>query len=187
MEQKRAIRKSALAKRSELSTREWDEKSHEIYTKVVNHPFFLNADTIYCYIDYKNEVGTRKIIETAWKMNKKVAIPKIVENEMHFYYFDSFLDLREGYRGIFELEEGKKATEKSPLVIMPGVAFDRERNRLGYGKGFYDRFLQKHKNCHTIAIGFEIQLWAELPSDEHDIRPEVLITEEMIYDSTITK
>lgn len=187
MEQKRDIRKGVLKKRNELSEWEWDEKSHRIYEKVVNHPFFLEADTVYCYVDYNREVGTRNIIETAWKMQKKVAVPKIDENEMNFYYIHSFLELHDGYRGILEPKNAMKANDESMLVIMPGVAFDKEKNRLGYGKGFYDRFLQKHTNCHTLALGFEMQLIDSVPAGEYDIRPEVLITEEVIYDSTIAK
>lgn len=187
MDQKKDIRKDVLRKRNELSMLEWDENSHKIYEKVVNHPFFLSANTIYCYVDYNREVRTREIIETAWKKQKKVAVPKIEGDDMNFYYINSFSDLSDGYRGILEPENTVEATDEFMLVIMPGVAFDKKNNRLGYGKGFYDRFLQKHKNSHTIALGFEMQIIDSVPTDEHDMRPEFLITEETIYDSTIAK
>ena len=97
-----------------------------------------------------------------------------------------------GYKGIPEpdtdmLFQYSEDEMSHTLMIMPGVAFDIYRNRIGYGKGFYDRFLQKHKNSHTIALGFEMQIIDSVPTDEHDIRPEFLITEETIYDSTIAK
>ena len=106
---------------------------------------------------------------------------------MSFYYIQSFSELSEGYRGILEPKNLSKTTDETMLVIMPGVAFDKDKNRLGYGKAFYDRFLQKHTNCHTMALGFELQVIDHVPTDSYDVQPEVLITEEVIYDSTIAK
>ena len=74
-----------------------------------------------------------------------------------------------------------------PLVIMPGVAFDKNCNRIGYGKGFYDKFLMKHPNARRMALAFELQRIPLIPTDAYDIRPHCLITEEMIYDTTAAK
>jgi 5-formyltetrahydrofolate cyclo-ligase len=73
-----------------MSPEDWEEKSRIITQKVVSHPFFLCADAIYCYVDYRQEVGTRSIIEHAWKAGKKVAVPKIVDDYMEFYYISDF-------------------------------------------------------------------------------------------------
>lgn len=181
MESKKDIRKYVLEKRGHLTAKEWEEKSRSIYEKVVSHPFFLNADTVYCYIDYRNEVGTREIIEKAWEDKKKVAVPKVEDSEMSFYFIQEFTDLKEGYRGIPEPEPIFPADEAHALVIMPGAAFDRNCNRIGYGKGYYDKFLNSHKIYHTMAIGFELQMVNRIPSESYDIRPEIVITEENIY------
>ena len=73
------------------------------------------------------------------------------------------------------------ADGKDGLLIMPGVAFDEECRRIGYGGGFYDKYLEKHPGLYAIAIAFELQMYRELPCEEHDIRPEKIITEKQVY------
>ena len=182
MESKKDIRKCVLEKRSQMTQEEWDEKSHRIYEKVVTHPFFFDAKTVCCYVDFRREVGTKSIIEEAWRRGKQVAVPKIEDGQMNFYYIQSWQEVSEGYYGILEPNTMKHLHDETPLVIMPGAVFDRNRNRIGYGKGFYDRFLKAYPKSLTIALAFELQLVGEVPHEEHDIRPEVLITEEEIYD-----
>lgn len=187
MEKKKDIRKRVLYLRNNICKEEWEEKSHKIYEKVVTHPFFLNANTIYCYVDYRNEVGTEWVIKKAWDLHKQVAVPKVEGEEMKFYIISSFDDLYEGYRGIQEPVNQVLANDENALIILPGVAFDRNRNRIGYGKGFYDRFLDKHPFCKTIAIGFACQIVDEIQTDSFDYRPDILITEECIYDESFAK
>lgn len=182
METKKDIRKRVLEIRNGIEKEEWEEKSRRIQKQVVTHPFFLSADSIYCYIDYRNEVGTKSIIQKAWELQKKVAVPKVEGNEMNFYYISSFDDLKEGYRGIREPETDYLSNDKDALVIMPGAAFDKQRNRIGYGKGFYDRFMGLHRDYKTIAIAFECQLVDKIETELFDYRPDILITEEQVYD-----
>lgn len=181
MESKKAIRKRILEARATLSCEEQAKRSDMITEKVIHHPFFLGSDCIYCYVDYYAEVHTRRIIEAAWKLNKKVAVPKIDKDTMNFYYLNCFSDLQEGYRGISEPFGALRANDSNALVIMPGVAYDKTRHRIGYGKGFYDKFLANHHG-HTIALGYELQVIASIPSEEHDFCPDILITEDTIYD-----
>lgn len=182
MESKKDIRKRVLEMRNQMTIEEWDDKSHNIFQKVVTHPFFLHADTIYCYIDFRREVGTRRIIEHAWKLQKKVAVPKIHGENMDFYYIRQYSDLRKGYFGIMEPDILQPAKDLAPLVIMPGAVYDKKRNRIGYGKGFYDKFLAKHSGCRTMALGFELQVLDKIPTNHYDVCPQILITEENIYD-----
>lgn len=182
MESKKDIRKRVLEKRSIISKKEWEEKSHRIYQKVVTHPFFLDADAIYCYVDYRNEVGTKNILDAAWSMRKKVAVPKVEGDSMTFYYIDSYLDLQDGYRGIPEPKAERPAQDKNVLVVMPGAAFDKNHNRIGYGKGYYDKYVQLHPEFRTIAIAFELQIIENIPADDYDICPEIIITEDTIYE-----
>lgn len=181
MESKKDIRKRVLAVRSNLSKNEWEEKSCSISQTVITHPFFLKAEEIYCYMDYRNEAGTRKIIETAWDMRKKVAAPKVFEDRMEFYYIESFKDLCPGSYNIMEPAERERAAGKKVLVLMPGAVFDKERHRIGYGKGYYDRYLQKHPDYRTMALAFELQILDKIPADAHDICPQMIVTEEQIY------
>ena len=83
METKVDIRKRVLKKRMELSQKEWEEKSKKITEKLISHPYFLEAEEIYCYVDFRKEVSTKQIIETAWNLHKKVAVPKTEEDMKH--------------------------------------------------------------------------------------------------------
>lgn len=181
MVSKKDIRKIVLARRSQMATEEWAQKSHRIYESVITHPFFLESEEIYCYVDYRKEVETKKIIETAWKLGKKVAVPKVEADEMSFYYIHSFDELEEGYRQILEPISQEKADGMQGLLFMPGVAFDSMRNRIGYGKGFYDAYCKKHLLQKRIALGFELQLVEKIPAEPFDWKPDALITEEKIY------
>ncbi len=183
MESKKDIRKCVLAKRNCISNQEWEEKSRLICEKVVTHPFFLDSNVIYCYVDYRNEVCTRGIIETAWKQGKKVAVPKVNSDEMEFHYIQSFEDLKEGYRGIHEPKKQHLTDDaQNVLVIMPGAAFDIACNRIGYGKGYYDKYLHAHPNYKTLALAFELQMVENIPAEEYDICPNLIITEENTYE-----
>ena len=178
METKQDIRKRVLEKRNCLNKQEWEEKSDKIFEKVITHPIFLHAEEIYCYIDFRNEVATRKLIETCWNLNKAVAVPKIDGSNMEFYYISSWDDLSSGHWGILEPDQGMLAEGESVCVIMPGAVFDKKRNRIGYGKGFYDRYLGKYPWIHTIGVAYEKQLCEEFLSDEFDVPMDKVITEE---------
>lgn len=181
MESKKDIRRRVLDARKSITDEEWEEKSHRIFEKVVTHPFFLEAETIYCYIDYQKEVGVREIIKEAWKLGKNVAVPKVEGRDMKFYYIQDLSELQCGYREILEPTTDRVAETEDGLVIVPGVAFDRDRNRIGYGKGFYDGYLKQHLQLKTIAVAFKLQIVEAVPADADDVRPEILITEEQIY------
>lgn len=187
MDLKKDIRRQILEKRSEITNREWKERSHKIFERVVEHPFFLQANAIYCYVDYSNEVETRNIISHAWKHGKKVAVPKVMGDHMNFFYIHDFSDLQRGYKGILEPKECHLVKDENVLIIMPGAAFDRNCNRIGYGKGFYDKYLNSHPYMKTIALAFEIQIVDSIPTDSHDICPNIIITEEKIYDGRFTE
>lgn len=182
MESKKDIRKRVLAIRQNLTDKEWEEKSHLIYEKVISHPFFLQANAIYCYIDYRREVATRTLIEHAWSFGKKVAVPKVEGDDMVFYMIHSFDELECGYRGIWEPKTLKPAQNQDALVIMPGAVFDTACHRIGYGKGYYDKYLHLHLKHKTMGLAFELQMMEEIPAEEHDICPDIIITEENIYE-----
>ena len=181
MDSKKDIRKRVLNLRNSMKETEWEANSNRIYEKVVTHSFFLEEDHIYCFVNYQKEVNTKRIIEKAWSLNKTVLVPKIYGDEMKFHKIESFNELQEGYKGILEPSNDNIFDSAQGLVIMPGVAFDKKRNRVGYGKGFYDRFLEKHPNLKTMGIAFQLQVLENVPFDSQDIKPEILITEEEIY------
>ena len=159
----------------------WQQATNDITERVINHPRFLEETDIYCYANYNGEVGTSSIMEEAWKLGKNVWFPRIEGSEMNFYLVESKDDLQPGAYGILEPTGNHIADGEDGLLIMPGVAFDEECHRIGYGGGFYDKYLEKHPNLHAIAIAFELQMYRELPFEEHDIKPEKVVTEKQSY------
>lgn len=177
METKKEIRKHFLSVRASLMPKEREEKSRMITGKVISHPLFKQSETICCYLDYKSEVHTRGIIEAAWNLGKRVAAPRIENGEMEFYYMDDFLHLQTNVYGIDEPTSKERVDCKDALVILPGVAFDRVCHRIGYGGGYYDRYLSLHPTYRRMAISFAVQCADEIPHEMHDLKPEIIITE----------
>lgn len=181
MKDKRELRQQILKQRSQLNEVEVSYKSDLIAKKVINQLEFITASTIYIYIDYRQEVSTQSIIETAWQLNKTVAVPKIIEGEMKFYKIDSFDELVPGTFGILEPTSNKCVIKNEGLMIMPGVAFDSSCHRIGYGKGFYDRYLNMYPQLDTIALAFDLQIIEEIEVEAHDICPQYIITESQSF------
>lgn len=191
METKKEIRRKILEIRGKMTLEECEDKSIEIISKVLQSEQFHKARNLLVYVDYQNEVQTHRLIEVSLQRGKRVFCPKIIENEMKFFQIMALSELTEGYKGILEPAEIKEkqwekymqtdASKQKTLVIMPGVAFDRYKHRIGYGKGFYDRFLKSFGNVvSTIALCFTCQLAEQIPYEEFDVIPEYLYTENEI-------
>ena len=166
-----------------MDERCWEEATRKVSEKVVHHPLFINASDIYCYVDYHRETGTRPIIEQAWDCGKNVWVPRVIGDNMEFFQIHDYGQLSPGIKGILEPNEnGRKASGESGLMIMPGVAFDRKKHRIGYGGGFYDRYLARHPFLRTMAVAFDFQVFDEVVHESFDIQPDILITETAIYD-----
>lgn len=181
MVSKKEIRKYIFAKRKEMTQEEADSLSISIYEKVISLPEFQEASCIYAYVDYNKEASTREIIRKAWREGKRVAVPKVTgPHEMKYYYLEDFFRLKPGYFQIPEPEDCPEAAEEDAFLIVPGVAFDENRHRAGYGQGFYDRYLAAHRKHKTAAIAFEFQIVGEVPAEDTDIFPDKVITEKRI-------
>ncbi len=175
---KKEIRRTVKERRQSLLLEEGQAASEKICSYVCSLPEYKEADVIYCYVDYNHEVFTWPIMEQAMKDGKCVAVPRVDGTDMDFYYITEPFDLEPGYFGIREPKKGLlKAAEEEALFLMPGVAFDRAHHRVGYGGGFYDRYLEKHPKLQTVALAYECQIFEAVPFEEFDIRPSVLITE----------
>ena len=161
MEAKKAIRKEIFRRRKETDPASICKNSAKIWQKLFSLPAFQESDWIYLYIDCKNEVMTDGIIKEAFRLGKKVAAPKVVGEDMIFYQISQPEDLEPGYFGIRE-----------PKTSLPVV---------GYGGGFYDRYLSKHTSHFTAALAFEFQMMEEVPTEPTDLLPDVVITEKTIY------
>lgn len=171
---KQQLRKLMISK--QLSSEEKRTKSEVICTTLRTLPEFQDAKTIGFYVSTPDEVHTHDIIkEVLHKKEKRIAVPlysaKMLSELSHWS------DLAMGAFGI--LEPRTVSAIDVDLVIVPGVAFDIQGNRLGRGKGFYDKLLQ-HFQGHVIGLAFEQQIVKEIPTENHDIKIQKLITETRI-------
>lgn len=179
MASKRELRRQALFLRDAVSEQERETAERRLLQRITAHPWYCRAGVLLAYISYGSEISTDRILEHAQKAGKSVYLPKVEGETMHFYRVSPGEPLQEGYKGILEPAARKTGrfddTAYRPeevLMLMPGCAFDREGNRIGYGKGFYDRYLEDKKELPTIAVGFLCQITEErIPAEKSDIRP----------------
>lgn len=181
--EKREIRKKVLARRDALGSAEREAASLLLTERILGHPWFYRSEYFLCFASFGSEISTWELLSEALRAGRKVYVPKVAQGaevpQMRFYRIASLKELSEGYRGIPEpAGDGEEypyseALAERTLMLMPGVAFDRHRRRLGYGKGFYDRYLACRPALwqRTIAAGYLCQLVDELPAEETDIRP----------------
>lgn len=179
---KSELRKKMSLKRNALSIDEILTLSDNIYDNLMKAEFLSSASFVFCYVNYKTEVSTRKIIEHCFKNNIPVAVPRVEGEirEMNFYQIQTFEDLKEGYFGIPEPVTVKKCVpDEKSVMIMPGMVFDNRGNRIGYGGGFYDTYLSKNMCKRKIAIAYDFQILNNefIPAEYRDIKPDYIITD----------
>lgn len=179
--EKSAIRNDTKKKRSCLTDHERIEKSGCIATKLLSTKAYKENDNILLYMAANNEVATSDIFSKAIADGKNVYFPKVYGKEMAFISVTSLDELAKGSFGILEPVSDEKVDITNGLMIMPGVAFDRNCNRIGYGGGYYDKYLLAHPALASCAICYECQIVDSIPFEAHDIKPEMVITENNVY------
>jgi 5-formyltetrahydrofolate cyclo-ligase len=133
-------------------------------------PQYKQAKTIYGYLPYNQEVRTVPMLEQAMKEGKRVAVPKCYGDEMRFIYMDDLSKVEKGYANIPEpIADDPVADDKTALVLMPGMAFTKDGKRMGYGGGFYDKFLASEPDHPTVALCYDFQMVEDLPTEDYDI------------------
>ena len=176
---KNKIRSQILKKRSLHPKKHVLTKSEAIQKTFLASRDFKSAKTIMLYLPIKNEVGTKSIILQSQKSKKRIFLPCIEKNEIVPRKFTSFSSLKSG--GPFGILEPKSKSKLSPskldLVIVPGVAFDLHGGRIGFGRGYYDRFLKKAPNAKKIGLAYDFQVVDHFPKEPHDILVDEIITE----------
>ena len=175
---KKEIRKQIRNRKSGLMTLEICRVSRPIIDNVISMPEFMEAEAIYTYLEYNQEIITHPIVSKAWEMGKRVAVPKIISKVMEFCYIESFDDVFPGYMGILEPIDEVIANEKKAFVIMPGLAYDRNMNRIGYGGRFYDRYFADHKDndYYKVALCYDFQIIDHIETEPHDVPVDAIVT-----------
>lgn len=184
---KKAFRTEILEKRKNMSQEELEKKSSSIAKALFSTDFYRNSKHVMIYVDFRNEVRTEEIIKTALKEGKSVVIPiSVMESKQLILskLFDYDKELETGTYGILEPKSEfirEVVPELIDLILVPGVAFDKRGYRIGYGGGYYDRFLSNiQKSVPKIALAFDLQIVPHVKEGKYDIPMDYVITEEKI-------
>lgn len=202
MERKEPIRRQILALRERMPKEERRRKSADIMEKLFQAQWYLEAGIVLAYVSFRSEVDTGELIRKALLDGKKVYCPKVEGEWMNFYRILSPDELEEGYAGIREpsvkagrLFSADDALFGRCLMAMPGSVFDRKCHRMGYGKGYYDKYLdflfEENDDFafqfKTIGLCFECQMKERIPVDVYDKKADMVITEKKIYQDRVGK
>ena len=153
-----------------------ENKSRILGEKLFETALYRQAKTIYGYLPYNQEVRTIPILEQAIWDGKRVAVPKVYGEVMKFHYLSDLSRVETGYAGIPEpLGDEPVAEDETALVLMPGLAFDKEGHRIGYGGGFYDKFLTKEPGHSTVALCYDFQIMPRLETEEFDVPVDLVL------------
>ena len=185
--EKRRIRDNARHLRMALPDRA--ARSRKIAATLDGLPEFADAATIMLYVDIGSEVQTRRLIDELIANGRRVVVPYCVGSKLRLFVLEGIDELTPGIFGIPEpLNHLRGLAHKSidpreiDVVLLPGVAFDRQGGRIGQGKGYYDRFLRSlDPRTPLIGLAFECQVFPAVPVEQHDMRVTMVVTEENIY------
>lgn len=185
--------------RDALTEQERGAYSLEIIRKLTSLTGYQEAEAVLTYVSFRSEVETWGLIRQAVSEKKHVFVPKVQGREMEFYRITDLSELQEGYQGILEPEAGESYQDylsclrsghraSHTLMCMPGAAFDRKCRRIGYGGGFFDRYLERLAayreegllQMTAIALAYACQVREEIPWESHDVQPDMILTEQDI-------
>ena len=180
-EQKKQLRKAMLQKRKELSESETAVKNFAITEKLLSLAKVQSAELILPFVSAKGEVGTREFIARCFDAGKTVAVPRCIDgSNMEFCVIHTFDDLQKGMYGIDEPKEYceviKAENAENSVLIVPALCFDTKGYRLGYGKGYYDRFISRYSGF-TVGVCYSEFITDDIPIDEYDRCVDIVITE----------
>lgn len=180
-QKKQEIRKKYKEKRNALTDEQVQEWSERICQHLKNMELFQQAEIIFFYYPLGNEVDLLSVAQTALEMGKVVGFPKTEGDVIRFYLVKSLADFT---TGCFQVKEPmsqqcfskQDVKGKKFLILTPGVAFDEKKNRMGYGRGYYDKYVAEFPEAVKIGVAYEMQIDKELPVEECDIPMEYLVT-----------
>lgn len=180
---KKLLRKDILVKRASLGKIDRKNYTEAIWETILNTPFYKNAKTIMCFVSFGSEIDTHEFIKTAIEDGKRLVVPITVPEtkELRLSHLHDLSELEVGFFNILTpKEEFIRDVDPSQvdMIIVPGAVFDREGYRIGFGGGYYDRFLSKiDKSVPKIAIAFDFQILDKVPREDYDIPVDYIVTE----------
>ncbi|MFO7819424.1 MAG: 5-formyltetrahydrofolate cyclo-ligase [Halanaerobacter sp.] len=180
-------REKLLKIRDSLSVQEIEQKSSKIKEKLFDTQEFKSAETVLIYIDFRNEVQTKEVIKEILTGSKRVIVPIMGEKRLYLSELRDFeTELEKSRYGILEPQDRYQRlvkAEELDLIIAPGVGFDEQGNRMGYGGGYYDRLLASIPKVPVLALSFAEQIVEQIKVSAHDQQVDKVITDKRIIDS----
>ena len=183
---KKETRQTILQQRKAFPAKEKNLAEQRMLKFLKNWDVFIQAETIHLFMSKIDEPNTGPIILYAWESGKTIVVPYVLPNTFNLFHsqLNSFDDLSPGALGVLEPSPGKRiriTPESINLVIIPGVAFDLQGGRIGYGKGYYDRFLEQTK-AFRLALAFDFQIIDKVPTEKHDVPMNGILSESGIFE-----
>lgn len=184
---KEEVRAQIRSKKRALTEKEQKDRGMQAFLCLTEAKEYKEASYLFTYVSYNQEIDTWQVIRQAFADGKQVAVPKVEGVEIVFYQITSLEELQEGYQGIMEpnttirIEPNKR---ESIFMLLPGLAFSKTGERIGYGGGFYDRYLERYKEASIKKCGFayDFQVFPELAIEEFDQKVDFVVTEKGMYD-----
>lgn len=186
METKSEIRKKIRSLRRAVTSKEKAEWDRSLKDRLFELEEMKHPVSVFCYLDIRNEAGTRLILEELWQKNIPVAVPRVLGCEMEFFYIEDLSETRPSAMGILEPEPELLGSERSiparpshdSVIIVPAAAFSGNGIRIGYGGGYYDKYLNRFSNImwKKIGLGYDFQLFDSLPYESHDCLLDQIVT-----------
>ena len=185
---KRQLRREIGAQKKAMTPAEIADCSRRLAARLFASDAWRRARSVYAYLSYNQEVVTDGILRRALAEGKRVAVPKVFGTEMRFLWLRDLSAVAPGAYGIREpVADGPEADDPAALVLMPGLAFDPQGHRCGYGGGFYDQWLAAHPGHPTVALCYGFQLLDRLETEAHDIPVDRVIAEPVVPESNYDK
>ena len=181
--EKKRLRKEIIEKRDSIGRNEFESKSASIKRNVLSLKEWDEAKVVYTYASMRNEPDTMELIQTALDSGKKVCVPKIFGKEMRFIPIKSSDDLKKGTWGIPEPDDTGVYEDTPGFMLVPGILFGEDFNRIGYGAGYYDRYFDGRKEddgWFLVALAYDFQIRHEIPREEFDIYMDMIITNDRV-------
>ena len=187
MTDKELVRNNMKEMLRNLPRREKETLCGLLTEKIISHTSFFHSDLILIFYPLHNEINTIPIIEYSLKHHKRVALPIMEEDQINFYEIGQDYE-KKLVKNCFGIKEPKLSNQRilldefsNALLIVPGLAFSTEKQRLGRGKGYYDKFLQKFRNMVvSVGVCFDFQLLNSIPTGKHDEKVDYIITDRRI-------
>jgi len=179
---KKELRENALRIRNGFTGQQILVSSEEMIQKLIEHTWYRECSTLFTYVSMDREVQTRKLIEKGIRDGKRVCVPRVVPRQQMLAVpiTNPAVELEKGFYGVLEpiAQLPSVSPQEVDLVIVPGLIFDREGYRIGYGGGYYDKYLENlPSHCRTVGLAFHTLITDRIPREAHDKKVMLVITE----------